>query len=70
MDAITLENDIANLNQKRCIGCGNCIVGCPENAITLVAKEDPEIPPLTTKDLFKNIAEARKKLENPHTQEN
>ena len=64
MDAITLVDDIANLNPQRCIGCGNCIIGCPEDAITLVAKGEPSIPPLTTSDLFRNIAEARKEQDS------
>ncbi|MHA2158465.1 MAG: ATP-binding protein [Candidatus Thorarchaeota archaeon] len=61
MEAISLVDDVAILNQKRCIGCGNCIIRCPENAITLVPKEDPEIPPLTTSDLFESFVEERKK---------
>jgi NAD-dependent dihydropyrimidine dehydrogenase PreA subunit len=61
MEAITLENDVAGLDSKRCIGCGNCIISCPENAINLVPKDDPEIPPLTTSDLFKSFTEERKK---------
>ncbi|OLS30164.1 MAG: CoB--CoM heterodisulfide reductase iron-sulfur subunit A [Candidatus Thorarchaeota archaeon AB_25] len=63
MDAITLEDDIANIREKRCIGCGNCIIGCPENAINLIVKDNPEIPPLTTSDLFSKITEAREKLD-------
>jgi Fe-S-cluster-containing hydrogenase component 2 len=61
MEAITLIDDVAILDQKRCIGCGNCVIGCPESAITLVPKEDPEIPPLTTSDMFKSMVEERKK---------
>ncbi|MFW9788979.1 MAG: 4Fe-4S binding protein [Candidatus Thorarchaeota archaeon] len=61
MEAITLEDDITYLDQKRCIGCGNCVVGCPEHAITLVAKENLEVPPLTTSDLFKKFTEERKR---------
>lgn len=60
MDAITLEDGLAILIQKRCIGCGSCIVGCPENAISLVAKDEPDIPPETTSDLFQEIRSKKK----------
>ena len=64
MDAITLDDDIATLIPQRCIGCGSCIIGCPEDAITLVTKREPVVPPITTFDLFRNIAEARKEQDS------
>ncbi|MCK5045586.1 MAG: 4Fe-4S binding protein, partial [Candidatus Heimdallarchaeota archaeon] len=54
----------AVIEQKRCIGCGNCLIDCPEDAITLIVKENPRIPPLTSSDLFSKIAEARRKAES------
>ena len=35
MDAITLEDNIAMINEDRCIGCGICAHHCPEGAMTL-----------------------------------
>ncbi|NHJ32568.1 MAG: 4Fe-4S ferredoxin [Asgard group archaeon] len=63
IDAITLEGDYAVILEKRCIGCGNCIIDCPEEAISLISKENPRVPPLTTSDLFEKIAERRKEVE-------
>ncbi len=32
-DAITLENNIAHIDQEKCIGCGKCAEKCPINVI-------------------------------------
>ena len=36
----------------------------PEEAISLLVKDNSTIPPLTTVELFSNIGEARKKAES------
>jgi Fe-S-cluster-containing hydrogenase component 2 len=65
MDAIEMVDNIATVNHELCIGCGNCVVTCSEEAITLKKKEKELIPPNTTKDLFLKImvkkAELRRK---------
>ncbi|MHA1251027.1 MAG: 4Fe-4S dicluster domain-containing protein, partial [Candidatus Helarchaeota archaeon] len=34
-NAITIESNIAVVNDEKCMGCGVCVVNCPNNAITL-----------------------------------
>jgi Fe-S-cluster-containing hydrogenase component 2 len=60
MDAITMEKNLSIIKQKRCIGCANCIITCPEKAITLQQKEEIKIPPVTLEELYEKIAEETK----------
>ena len=43
MEAIQLEEDIANIDEKRCIGCGVCVHHCPEEAMTLERTGNREV---------------------------
>jgi electron transport complex protein RnfB len=42
MEALTLPNGTAELNQDRCIGCGLCVSTCETGALTLVRKPEAE----------------------------
>lgn len=45
MDAIEEGEDVSEIVDGRCIGCGLCVSTCPEEAISLVAKPDTTAPP-------------------------
>jgi Fe-S-cluster-containing hydrogenase component 2 len=47
MDAISMGDEIAELNRKRCVGCGLCVSTCPEDALRLEEKPQSEriVPP-------------------------
>ena len=55
MEAISLVDNIATINYDRCIGCGNCVVTCPSNAITLEKKEKEIVPPKNFDALLQKI---------------
>jgi ferredoxin len=44
--AITVgDNGEAVLVEDKCLGCGQCAVGCPEQAVTMIAVREPEFIP-------------------------
>jgi len=55
MDAVQVENGTAVVNLERCIGCGNCVVICPAEAISLHKKEKELVPPKNTGKLYEAI---------------
>jgi Na+-translocating ferredoxin:NAD+ oxidoreductase RNF subunit RnfB len=55
MEAITMVSSIATVNLDRCIGCGNCVANCLDDAIQLRKKEEELIPPPNTISLYVNI---------------
>jgi ferredoxin len=65
MDAITMVDDIAQLNLDRCIGCGLCITTCPVEALSLVKKDEDRqyAPPKSGGETYIRIASERGKLE-------
>jgi electron transport complex protein RnfB len=62
MDAISIIEDLSQVNLERCIGCGVCIPTCPEDAIKLVKKELEVIPPSNTKETYMAIMNAKAEL--------
>ena len=42
---------------KKCIGCGNCVVTCPSEALKMVKVENETVPPEDSTDLYKILAE-------------
>jgi len=43
MEAIELEENIANVDENRCIGCGVCVHHCPEDAMNLKRTGNREV---------------------------
>ncbi|MHA2346896.1 MAG: ATP-binding protein [Candidatus Hodarchaeales archaeon] len=56
MDALTIIDEISNVNRDRCIGCGLCVSTCPENAIQLMNTKELFIPPVNYRVLYDQIS--------------
>jgi Pyruvate/2-oxoacid:ferredoxin oxidoreductase delta subunit len=39
------EGDVAEVNEEYCLGCGQCAVACPEEAIRMVEVREPDFIP-------------------------
>ena len=55
MDAIKEVDGAMEVDHERCIGCGLCISTCPIEAIKLVEKEHPRIPPKEFDELLEKM---------------
>jgi Fe-S-cluster-containing hydrogenase component 2 len=55
MDAKAMVDGVAIVNLDRCIGCGNCVVLCPENANSLQKKEQEMVPPDNKEAYYKTL---------------
>ncbi|MFX1402488.1 MAG: ATP-binding protein [Promethearchaeota archaeon] len=62
MNAIQVNDDIARVSRDLCIGCGNCVPTCPEQALSLIKKEEEYIPPENTNELYLKIMNKRAEL--------
>ena len=63
MEAISLnELNIAEIDRELCIGCGNCVNICPEQAMKLKKKETEEMPPVDTTQLYLKIMDKKAEL--------
>ncbi|HHO76812.1 MAG TPA: 4Fe-4S dicluster domain-containing protein [Deltaproteobacteria bacterium] len=64
VDAITLIEEKAEINQDRCIGCGLCVSTCPARAHSLMMKHPDKLytPPETAFDAFMDMSRERGKL--------
>lgn len=55
MEAISIVDNVANVELDRCIGCGLFTTTCQANAIQLVKKEKETVPPKNHDALYKQI---------------
>jgi ferredoxin/predicted transcriptional regulator len=60
-DALKMEDLVVQVNNQRCVGCGVCVPSCSVEAMTLVRREEEDIPaiPLTEMDWMEERAKAR-----------
>jgi len=55
LEARIIVDGVATANLNRCIGCGNCVANCKENANRLVKREHELLPPKDTGALYTKI---------------
>ena len=60
MHAITMKDDIADVNLDRCIGCGLCVRACPAEAIQMTPKTNQPYIPESLMEQMQLMAKARK----------
>ncbi len=63
VQAITLVNEIAVVDQQECIGCGLCVSGCPSEAMYLVEREEIPAVPATVSEMGMKILQEKGRLE-------
>ena len=55
MDAPVSVNNHMEILRSHCIGCGNCLNVCGNEAITLVKKEKETVPPKNNGDMYRKM---------------
>ncbi len=55
LDAIAVTDDVVEFQKDKCIGCGLCVTGCPEEALTLEPRTEYEEPFNEIGDLFETF---------------
>jgi ferredoxin len=64
MDAVDIVDAVAVFDDNRCIGCGLCVTGCPNQALTLERRREVPVPPETRAEMAVRILTSRDKLDD------
>ncbi len=59
IEAIVEDGEVMRVDTARCIGCGLCISTCPQEAISLVPKAEPYVPPANVVEMGLRILQDR-----------
>jgi electron transport complex protein RnfB len=61
MEALVLNEDVIEILEHRCIGCGLCVTTCPTETLSLIEKPEKEqrIPPISMAEQMMLMAKKR-----------
>jgi Fe-S-cluster-containing hydrogenase component 2 len=59
MDAVHIEDNIAQVDKMQCIGCGVCVPTCTSEAIRLYKKDIEILPPKNTFETYMTIMDKK-----------
>jgi len=62
MDAVHVEDAIAQIDKTKCIGCGVCVPTCTSEAMKLHKREEEIIPPENTAAAYRAIMDKKAEL--------
>jgi len=63
VQAVSIVEERAVVDEGRCLGCGLCVSGCPNRAMSLRKKVECTTPPATTAEMGMRILQQKGKLE-------
>lgn len=63
MGAAAVTDDGLTYDEDRCIGCGLCVTGCPNEALRLVKRAEAAPPPATARDMALALLQEKGRLQ-------
>ncbi len=64
MAAVEIVDEVASIDETRCIGCGLCVTGCPNEALMLERRREVPVPPETRAEMAMRILTSQDKLDD------